>query len=123
MDKVTFEKIVRKAVAAMPASLRRRLENVEICVAARPTARQKRSCGVRSCDALLGLYEGVPRIRRDSGYGPALPDKITLFQAEIQSVAPSAQDLPRIIQETVWHEFAHHFGFEEDDLDKYAGPP
>ena len=68
---------------------------------------------LRSDMTLFGLYEGVPRTKRGSGYSFVLPDKITIFQKPIEEAARDEEHLRRIVRDTVWHEFAHHFGIEE----------
>jgi predicted Zn-dependent protease with MMP-like domain len=67
---------------------------------------------------LLGLYEGVPLPRRGIDYGvvPVMPDTITLFQNNIESIARSESDVRRQIRETLIHEIAHHFGMDEDEI-------
>ena len=70
-------------------------------------------------DTLLGLYEGVPLTRRTSHYGNVVPDKITLFQAPIESAA--GYDPARIreqVKRTVLHEIAHYFGIDDDRLEE-----
>ncbi len=122
MERAVFQAVVRKAVSAMPRSVRMALENVDICVAARPSPNQRHKAKVRKGEVLLGLYEGVPQSKRDTSYGLTLPDKITLFQREIENVSATLQAAESIIQDTVWHEFAHHVGFDEDqvrEMEKY----
>lgn len=117
-----FEKTVRRAVRRLPKTVRDRLENVDICVQDDPTAAQRRMGGARRGDFLLGLYEGVPLSERGSWYGPNLPDKITLFQNAIEGFsASSGEGVEKVIQQTVWHEIAHHLGFDEEEVRDMEG--
>lgn len=67
---------------------------------------------------LLGLYEGIPLTRRDSSYFGVLPDRISLFKNNIEQAARDIDDLKEIIRTTVIHEFAHHFGIDDDRLEE-----
>jgi predicted Zn-dependent protease with MMP-like domain len=65
---------------------------------------------------LLGLYEGVPQIRRTQGYGMVLPDRIVIFQKPIQDKSRSQGEIKAEIGRVVRHEIAHHFGLDEGEL-------
>ncbi len=68
---------------------------------------------------LLGLYQGIALTARGDHYGvgPTLPDTITLYQKTIELHAHEV-GLPvaQVIRETIWHEVAHYFGFDEDQV-------
>ncbi len=65
---------------------------------------------------LLGLYEGIPQIRRDSGYNLVLPDKITIYQRPIEMRCRSDREIEAEIGRVVKHEIAHHFGIGDAAL-------
>lgn len=68
-------------------------------------------------NSLYGLYEGVPLTQRGWGYSGALPDRITIFRGPLErDFGP--EELKEQIQVTVVHEIAHHFGFDDDQLDE-----
>ena|SRR3989344_6144205 len=108
-----FEEAVREGIRAIPGKFLNLLDNVDIVVEDEPSLAQRRKMRLRSDMTLLGLYEGVPRTKRGSGYSFVLPDKITIFQKPIEEAARDEEHLRRIVRDTVWHEFAHHFGIEE----------
>ena len=64
---------------------------------------------------LFGLYEGVPQIKRGVYYS-ALPDKITIFKNSIEQYARTPDEIKEIVKNTVWHEIAHHFGLDENEV-------
>jgi predicted Zn-dependent protease with MMP-like domain len=66
--------------------------------------------------SLYGLYEGIPLTHRDTNYGGVLPDRITIFWGSLVRDFPDEADLEREVRNTVYHEIAHYFGLEEDDL-------
>jgi len=81
-----------------------------------PSPQQIRQLRLRSKAQLLGLYEGVPQTRRDSGYNMVLPDKITIFQKPIEAQCRSSQEIESEIGSVVRHEIAHHFGIGDATL-------
>jgi predicted Zn-dependent protease with MMP-like domain len=44
------------------------------------------------------------------------PDRIVLFQKNIEAICNSDADLKRQIQDTLWHELGHYFGMDEKRL-------
>ena len=46
-----------------------------------------------------------------------LPDKITLFQKAIESICSTDEEVMREIRDTITHEVAHHFGYDDPSLD------
>jgi len=112
-----FEALVARALDDLPPWVQERMDNVAVMVVGWPTHEQMRSVGVRRERLLLGLYEGVPITRRGRGYNLVSPDRIYLFQGPLELVARGPDDLVRLVQDTVIHEIAHHFGFSDDDID------
>ena len=75
-----------------------------------------RKARLRRGEALLGLYEGVPRTKRGSHYGLVTPDKITIFQKPIEARCRHDAEITAEIQSVVKHEIAHHFGISDARL-------
>ena len=110
MDELTFQKLVVEAVNSLPENIRKKMDNVEVVV------EQGSAQG-----PFLGLYQGVPKTAYGRGFGMVLPDKITIFQKPLERMSRSHEELKEIIKNVVWHEVAHHFGFNEKavrDLEK-----
>ena len=116
MKQPEFEKLVKESVFELPEKIRQKMENVALCVEQRPTRDQLRKLGTRSGGILLGLYEGVPKTTYGRGFGMMLPDKITIFQEGIEGFAASQEAVTKLVREVVWHEIAHHFGFNEKQV-------
>lgn len=112
-----FDRLVARALQQLPRRFRTLLNNVAIVVADEPTPIQRASVGLQPTDELYGLYEGVPRTNRDSMFGGALPDKITLFQRAIEKDCRNEAELLEEIRHTLIHEVAHHFGIDDARLD------
>jgi predicted Zn-dependent protease with MMP-like domain len=113
MDRQQFERIVEEEFERLPTLFRERLENVRIVVEDQPTSRHAHHRAT-----LLGLYEGIPLNRRGSDYGvyPVIPDTITLFQDNIESVSADDAEARRQIRTTLIHEIGHYYGMSEADI-------
>jgi predicted Zn-dependent protease with MMP-like domain len=111
-----FERLVREALEHLPPELAEKMSNVDIVVEAGPAPGDLNSADDR--ELLLGLYHGIPLTDRGEGYFGVLPDRITLYQRNIESLAMSARDLITIVRRTVIHEIAHHFGIDDDRLEE-----
>ncbi|MCJ7656052.1 MAG: metallopeptidase family protein [Dehalococcoidia bacterium] len=118
MERQKFEALVFRAVEALPPEFRSNLENVDIIVEDWPSPNQVRRLGLRYKTQLLGLYEGVPQTKRDSGYNLVLPDKITIFQKPIELKCRSDKEIESEIGKVIRHEIAHHFGIGDAALYK-----
>jgi predicted Zn-dependent protease with MMP-like domain len=102
MSPEEFDALVEKAIRAIPARFRRRLENVSFVVEPEPPNPN-----------LLGLYQGRPLTRRSVGDSFTLPDRITIFQGPHERLARNRLHLEKLLEDTVWHEVAHYFGMDE----------
>jgi predicted Zn-dependent protease with MMP-like domain len=102
-----FEALVEGAMESLPDWVKDRLENVGVLVEDDPPV---------GAPGLLGLYEGIPLTRRGMSYAGVLPDRITLFRANLERAARYEEDLKRLVRHTVVHEFAHFFGISDDRL-------
>jgi predicted Zn-dependent protease with MMP-like domain len=118
MERQEFEALVFRAIEALPAEFKSKLENVDVMVEDWPSPKQISQLRLRSKAQLLGLYEGVPQTKRDSGYNLILPDRISIFQKPIESECRSEAEIEAEIGRVVQHEIAHHFGIGDATLYK-----
>ncbi len=117
MEIKEFEGLVKEAIKEMPSFVKEKMDNVAICVEERPTGEiNRKRGGVRRNSYLLGLYQGIPKNVWGRGFGGNLPDKITIFKEAIEQFAKTDERIKRIVKRTVYHEIAHHFGFNEKEV-------
>jgi predicted Zn-dependent protease with MMP-like domain len=109
-----FEELVARALDELPEPLLAHTENVVVLVEDEPTAAQRAEIGGAS---IYGLYEGVARIDRGL-VAPFLPDRITLFRRTLSASSADEDELFDQIHVTLVHEFAHHFGIDDERLDE-----
>jgi predicted Zn-dependent protease with MMP-like domain len=115
MTRGKFEKLVNEGIGDIPRKFLDMIDNVGIVIEDDPTPEQVKKLKLRKNYFLFGLYEGIPRTMR-WGYADVLPDKITIFKNQIEEAAQSEEEIRKIIEETVWHEIAHHFGMDEKEV-------
>jgi len=116
MEREQFEKLVVKALEALPQVFKDSLENVDVVVENEPTPEEAKSVDVTHRRMVLGLYQGVPLARRSHNYGMVMPDKITIFQKNIERICGTDERIVRLVTHTVQHELAHHFGISDKRL-------
>jgi predicted Zn-dependent protease with MMP-like domain len=120
MSKDEFEQLVREAIEALPLAGKKAMKNVVFLVEPEVRKEKANEMKIKREQLLLGLYEGVSKLNRGTGYSWVLPDKITIFQHPIEILAGNN---PKKIKETVFdvvrHEVGHHLGFDEVGIRKY----
>lgn len=115
-----FEELVEKAVETLPQEYTKYFGNITIIVEDYPGPEDMKRLN-RGGGLLLGLFSGVPYPHKGGFFDIpyALPDKIILFQRNIEKICSSEKDLIEEIQKTLVHEVGHYFGLSERDLRKY----
>jgi predicted Zn-dependent protease with MMP-like domain len=102
-----FDEVVDEALAELPGEFERCLENVELAVEEVPAAGMVKE-GLEF--DLLGLYQGGTI--QSAGWD--FPDRVLLFQRNLENISPDRDSLIEEIRDTVYHEIAHHMGMDEE---------
>ncbi len=113
-----FDRLISAAMDDLPQKYIKGLNNVAIVYADDPDENQSKKAELKPGSLLLGLYEGIPLTKRGAGYTFVLPDKITLFKNPILAVASTPEQLFEQIKRTLWHEIAHYYGLDHDDINR-----
>lgn len=116
MERKEFERLVIGVLEELPEQFRRKLENIEVVIEDRPRAAILSKCKLSPSATLLGLYQGVPLKKRSHWYGNVLPDKITIYQKNIESFCRGQKEVEKRVREVVRHEIGHYFGLKEKEL-------
>lgn len=116
MSEAEFQAIADHAMEALPPQARELLVNVPILIADYPAA----EIVAEGYDPrMLGFFSGVPYPEKmNVGGGAPQPDCVFLYQRNIESHCADRDELEREIAITLWHETAHFFGLDDDDLDE-----
>jgi predicted Zn-dependent protease with MMP-like domain len=110
---------VEEGYEKLPAWVREKIKNVAVLIEDEPSEEVREREGLGPEETLLGYYQGTPLTERGEHYGVGMtmPDTITLYKSPIE-IAAEEDGLPvsQVIAETIWHEFAHHFGMDEHEV-------
>ena len=120
---------MERAVEELPPPLRQLLEEVPVIVIDRPSSAMLRSLGLDAASeddamSLCGLHTGRSITERSVVDDAVIPEDIHLFREGILDLAggfeqPGGDDLVyEQIRITLLHEIGHHFGLDEDDLQR-----
>ncbi|RPI64680.1 MAG: metallopeptidase family protein [Planctomycetaceae bacterium] len=113
-----FGELVDEALAGLPEQFVQYMENLSVEVQPRPTRELMKSMHIRGGGNLLGVYHGVPLTQKNVDAPIDWPERIVIFQRNIESICDNHQQVIEQIRTTVLHEVGHHFGMDEDDLEK-----
>ncbi len=110
-----FQKLIDECIRELPKDHVQAFKNVAIIFQDEPNLAQRQKLHLKDYETLFGLYEGTP-ISARQGNQKIIPDIITLFKLPIESVAFDPRSLKHQIKHTLWHEIAHYFGLNHDDI-------
>jgi predicted Zn-dependent protease with MMP-like domain len=117
MNHEKFEEISEDVFKNLPKIFSENIDNVQIVIEDYPDDEvQKLTKSSRKM--LLGLYQGIPLTHRGTWYGtnPTTPDKITLYQKNIESSCKDDEEIHEKISEVLLHELGHYFGLNETEI-------
>ena len=125
MEREKFLKLVEEALDGLPMRFRKRIHNVTVLVEDLPPERQLRrgsqNAAVVDLDdaenLVLGVFEGVPTTKKSVFDLHAGPDRIVLYQKNIEAVCSNEDEIRKEIRLTVLHELGHYFGMTEAQLE------
>ncbi len=118
MSDVDFGDAIQHALGELPPELRRHIVNVAIVVEEQADRETCEMAGVDDPLDLLGFYHGIPLTARTHGYGLVLPDKISIYRRPILHASETDEEVRSCIKQTVRHELAHYFGWDDDQLEE-----
>jgi predicted Zn-dependent protease with MMP-like domain len=118
MERDAFEKIVEESFEKLPEVFKRAIVNVGIVVEDYPDDALVQKMQLPSKYNLLGLYHGIPLTERGTWYGmtPVTPDKISLYQRNIESHCRTQHEIEQAIYDVLIHEIGHYFGMNEKEI-------
>jgi predicted Zn-dependent protease with MMP-like domain len=121
MDRKHFVKLVADVLDALPEEFRKRIHNLVVQVEDEPHRRSRRkrrgTSGPRKTRSLvLGVFQGQPATTSSVFDLPMGPNRIVLYQTNIEAVCSNEAEIRHEIRQTVLHELGHYFGMNEAQL-------
>ena len=112
-----IEEVARQAVADLPPAFRAEAEKVAIRVADFADDDLLKEMEMEAFE-LTGLYDGTPLTEKSTWDVPQKPDTVWLFRRPILDEWAERGDVTigDLVAHVTIHEFAHHFGWSDDDI-------
>ena len=118
-----FDEQLERVIAELPQLVKDLMQDLPLLVEDYPSREVMRQTGAQHRSELCGLYTGIPLINRSVEHSGVLPDVVTIYRQGIMSQARrrGVIDLNKLRQQiriTILHEYGHHHGLTEEDLDE-----
>ncbi len=119
LSREAFDEAVLRAVERLPGELREYFDEVPLVVDPLPDVAALCAGGDFDCSPeILGLFTGGTLAEQAPGSMACNePPAIFLYQRNLEALSEDHDELEREIAITVYHEFGHYFGFDEDGLE------
>ena len=113
-----FHAMADAAVDALPPPFRAAAADVVLRIEDWPPEHLLVEMGIDDPLDLTGLYDGIPMPEKSVSDPAPFPDTVWLFREPILSEWRDRGDvaLDRLVAHVAVHEFAHHFGWSDDDI-------
>ena len=117
-DLAHIEAIALATVEALPDVFRYLARSVAIRVTDWPEDWMLQEVGLTRPLELTGMYDGIPLTEKSFFDQPHAPDAIWLFREPILAELRERDSvsLEELVAHVTIHEFAHHFGWSDDDI-------
>lgn len=112
-----IEELARQTIEDLPTAFRETAQKVVIRVVEFADDNMLEEMQVEAFD-LTGLYEGIPLTEKSNWDMPQGPDVVWLFRRPIldEWAERGNVTLADLVAHVTIHEFAHHFGWSDDDI-------
>lgn len=106
---------MEEALATIPASFRRYLENVVVTVEEEPSPEDYDESDTPDDEALFGIFRGLPFFERQTAVSH-LPAQLAIFRGPILRFCATRGEAVREIRDTVVHEVGHMLGLSDEEM-------
>lgn len=118
-----FDALLEAVLAELPPRLHELMEEAPVIVEDHPSAELLEELAMDDQqETLCGLHSGTPLTERSVSHGHDLPETIHLFREGIIDAAggwnAGEAAVKHEIRVTLLHEIGHHFGLDEEDLER-----
>jgi len=112
MQREQFANLVEEVLDSLPEQFQNRIHNLAVLVEDYPPVDVARSRN----GLVLGVYLGVPATQKSVFDMSQGPDRIVLYQRNIETVCSTEEEIRHEVRQTVLHELGHYFGMDEEQL-------
>ena len=115
-----LEALAERALATIPPELKRHLGRVVVHVVEFPDEETEAEMGLDSPFDILGLYRGVALPHQSVMSPTAEPELIFLYRRPILDYwCETGESLYAVVRHVLIHEIGHHFGFSDEDMERF----
>ena len=117
-DAALIEEMAREAIAALPPEFAGPAAQVVLRVEDFAAEDVLDELEIDDPLELTGLYDGIPQTEKSPSQPQQFPDTVWLFRRAILDEWAERGDvsLGALVRNVVIHEFAHHFGWSDEDI-------
>ena len=117
-DAGAIEAMARAVIATFPAAFADPAAKVHLRVEDLPDEAMLDELEADDPFDITGVYDGIPMTDKDASEPQHFPDTVWLFRQAILAEWVDRGDvtLGDLVRNVVVHEFAHHFGWSDDDI-------
>ena len=119
-----FDELLEEILETLPDQILERFHEIPLIVEDFPNPKILSEMGLPADEPLMGLHTGFMMTERSVEHPFSLPEEIHLYRSGIlQNAGGWADDekedlVYEQIYITLLHELGHHFGLDEDDLER-----
>jgi len=119
-----FDRLLDEVVERLPAEVLELMDEVPLVVEDYPGAPLCKEMEIENRDELCGLFRGIAISEPEQEHGRPHSNQVLLFREGVLAAAMdedgriSDNELQRQMRITILHEYGHHFGLDEDELDE-----
>jgi predicted Zn-dependent protease with MMP-like domain len=113
-----LDEVLAESMDELPKDHLSAVKNVAIVWADEPSPEERKELQLADNMTLFGLYQGVPLSQRQGRINDYPPGKITIYRGPIKRSVSSIAELKEQLKHTLWHEIAHYFGLNHEQIHK-----
>ena len=124
-----FKDLVRQVMTTLPPEIAAHTGNLVVDVADEPDDDFLRDKAgfideeIESGESLYGFFEPMDLLSYDGLDTDERPNRLWIFKNTHEDDFPDPRKMRIEVRKTVIHELAHHFGFDESDLERFDANP
>src|SRR5262249_38805611 len=119
-----FDRLLDEVIGGLPTEVLELMDEVPLVVEDYPSESLCREMDIQDRDELCGLFRGIAITEPEDEHARQHSNQVLLFREGVLAAAMdeegkiSDEELRRQLRITILHEYGHHFGLDEDELDE-----
>src|SRR5262245_27138466 len=119
-----FDRLLEEVVEGLPAEVLELMDDVPLVVEDYPSESLRKEMGIQDRDELCGLFRGIAITEPEDEHARQHTNQVLLFREGVLAAAIdeegqiSDDELRLQMRITILHEYGHHYGLDEEELDE-----